>query len=197
MTGERSWIAELRRNDPWEGPITQGQLDKRAMREGVRFMRANPGLTAQRCLVKFFDFWGLERELVAGASSGYFGERASGLIIPLSGVIFTSYMVLLFLGIFGAIVTPPDDGRFHWLFLTVIVFICALHTIVFGHSRYHLPLMPIVFLYSALALLQLPTLWRQRTWRVRLAALACVILVAGWGWNLVAGDWERFQGILH
>jgi hypothetical protein len=30
----------------------------------------------------------------------------------------------------------------HWLILLIILFVTAIHSIVFGHSRYHLPLVP-------------------------------------------------------
>ncbi len=49
---------------------TQGQRDKLAFRVGLRHALQNPWLTAKRGLVKFSNFWGLERELVGGELLG-------------------------------------------------------------------------------------------------------------------------------
>jgi hypothetical protein len=97
------------------------------------------------------------------------------------------------LGLFGVFLTPLQDRRAHWLILCVIVFICGLHVLAFGHSRYHLPLIPIVLIFSASALTHASTIWQQRTTgRFKLAALCCCILMAGWIWSFIAVDWERF-----
>jgi hypothetical protein len=95
------------------------------------------------------------------------------------------------------LLSPVEDRRLHWFFLLVIVFICGMHTLVFGHSRYHLPLMPLVLLYSASALVHIRAIWQRRGRPAFWAACGvCVLFVAGWGWGLVAGDWERLRGTL-
>jgi len=73
IQGEREWLQVLVNHRPEVAGSTQGQIDKFALAEGIRFVGENPGLTVQRDLIKFFDFWGLERELVAGAKREYFG----------------------------------------------------------------------------------------------------------------------------
>ena len=40
----------------------------------------------------------------------------------------------------------------HLFLVSVIVFVCGVHTVVFGHERYHLPLMPFILLYAAAAI---------------------------------------------
>ena len=60
-------------------------------------MRANPELTARRSAVKFCDFWGLERELVAGADRGWFGplsRRDDVNKIPAKSLCRTRYNLL-------------------------------------------------------------------------------------------------------
>jgi 4-amino-4-deoxy-L-arabinose transferase-like glycosyltransferase len=196
LEGEKSWLHQLNQAHPLPGGLTQGQLDKLAFKEGLRFMAENPGLTAQRDLVKFFDFWGLERELVAGAAAGYFGDVPRWVTPVLAVVIFGSYAAAMFLAVFGAILAPLRDRRLHWFFLLVIVFICGAHVVVFGHSRYHLPLIPLVLLYAAQAVVSRSEIrQRRRSAPFALAACCCLILVVGWGWGLVAGDWERFQNL--
>ena len=57
----------------------QGQRDKAAMRRGFRFVFQNPLLTMKRDVVKFFNFWQLERIFIAGAARGYWGVAAKWL----------------------------------------------------------------------------------------------------------------------
>src|SRR5262249_52693786 len=59
-----------------------------------------------------------------------------------------SVMLLAFLGIFLA---PPRDGRAHVFLLLIVLFVCGIHTLVFAHPRYQLPLAPILILYAASA----------------------------------------------
>src|SRR5262249_37022423 len=159
---------------------TAGFVDKLAMRQGLKFVRGNPGLTVQRSVIKFFDFWGLERELVAGAAHGDFGHVAKPVVILLALAIFGSYARARCLGFSGLSVTPPADRRVHWFLLLLIAFICGMHTIVFGYSRYHLPLMPLVLLYAAAAVVHGRAIWQQRrSWRFWLAGGSCLVLTLG------------------
>lgn len=197
LTGEKSWISEVLQNNPSGENLTQGQIDKLAMRQGIKFAMANPGLTSQRTLVKFFDFWGLERELIAGAAQGIFGSITKPFLVVMAFAIVGCYVLAIFAGIFGAILTPPSEKRWLVYFLLITGFICGVHTVVFGHSRYHLPLMPIVLLFAANALINLPAIFRQR------GSLAfwgccglCSILLAGWVWMFLAVDKDLFLNSL-
>jgi 4-amino-4-deoxy-L-arabinose transferase-like glycosyltransferase len=193
LEGEQSWEHEVFTTYPPEQRPTQGAVDKLALRQGLAFVREHPGLTLERSVVKFFDFWGLEREIVAGAGRGLFGQVSKAVLLGLTACIAGGYALALFLAVFGAFCAPPADRRAHWLFLCVIAFVCGIHTVVFGHSRYHLPVMPLVLVYTAGALAHAGAVWRQRaTRRFALAATLCGVLVAGWAWSLIAVDWERF-----
>jgi len=194
IEGDRSWAHQVFVNYPPEQRRTQGQVDKLAMREGIAFVRQNPGLTLLRSTVKFFDFWGLERELVAGAGRGYFGHMSKAGLLVLTAIVAGSYAVVMALAIFGLFFAGPLDRRAYWLFLSVIIFICGIHTIAFGHSRYHLPIIPLVLIYAASALTQTGSIWQQRFSRKSAMALICCgILVAGWVWGIIAVDWARFS----
>jgi 4-amino-4-deoxy-L-arabinose transferase-like glycosyltransferase len=193
IEGEESWIHEVVTTYPAppEGR-TQGQIDKLAMRQALRFVLANPGLTARRDLVKFFDFWGLERELAAGADRGLFGPVPRPLVLLLTAAICASYVLALFAGVFGAVLAPPGDRRVHLFLLLLVAFVCGLHTLAFGHSRYHLPLMPLVLLYAASAVVHRHALWgRRRSRSFRLACALCAVFVGGWAWTLAVVDGER------
>jgi 4-amino-4-deoxy-L-arabinose transferase-like glycosyltransferase len=197
IEGERAWHHEVHAVYPAEMRDTQGKVDKLALRQGLKFVRENPGLSLERDVIKFFDFWGLERELVSGAGSGFFGELPQPAVLLLALVIFGSFAGVMFLGIFGALTVALADRRVHWLLLLVIAYICGMHSLVFGHSRYHLPIMPLVLVFATVTLVNARQVWAQRrSWRFALAGVLCAGLVAGWAWGLIAGDLDRFLSLV-
>jgi 4-amino-4-deoxy-L-arabinose transferase-like glycosyltransferase len=182
---EQSWHRELRAVSPIPAGSTEGQIDRLALRAGLRFIREHPWLTLGRDIVKLVRFWGLERELVAGAARGYFGPLPAAAIVLLALLIVGGYVVAMVTGVFGLVMAPPADRRAHWLLLLAIGAICLVHTVTFGHSRYHLPLMPLVLLYSASAGVHARAIWARRHDRAfRLAMGLCALLVLGWGWEI-------------
>jgi hypothetical protein len=62
--------------------------------------------------------------------------------------------------------------------LLVVAFVCALHSLVFAHPRYRLPLMPVLMVYAAAALTRLN---RESLTNLRRAwpVFACLALAAG------------------
>jgi 4-amino-4-deoxy-L-arabinose transferase-like glycosyltransferase len=189
----RSWRYEVNQTYPPAERDTEGKLDKLAMRQGFKYVLAHPGRTLKRDLIKFFDFWGLERELVAGASRGYFGTASTPVLLLLTAVIFGSYAFVILAGIFSMVVVPPADKRIHGFLLLLLVFICGMHTLVFGHSRYHLPLIPLILVYAAAALVHARAVWQARQhWSFWLAGGLCAILVGAWVWDITVVELERF-----
>jgi 4-amino-4-deoxy-L-arabinose transferase-like glycosyltransferase len=180
VTGENSWHNVLARKYSLRGK-TQGQIDKLAMRYAGEYVRANPLQTLGRSTAKFFDFWQLERELVAGVQQGLWGQFSKPFTLCLAAVIVGVYVFTMTAGIFGAWMRPLN-GPFHIFVMLLILFVTALHALAFGHSRYHLPLMPLVIVYAAAALDQWRSLAGQwKSWRFA-AALACLlVLTASWG----------------
>ncbi|HEV3237320.1 MAG TPA: glycosyltransferase family 39 protein, partial [Gemmataceae bacterium] len=160
---DRFWRNEVIRANPDGGMETEGKVDKLALRQGLKFVAAHPGQTAFRDLIKFFDFWGLERELPSAASHGYFGSIPKGGVIGLSVLIVGAYVVALFLGVFGMCMVPPSSRTVHLFLLLLMAYITGMHTLVFGHSRYHVPLMPVVLLYAAAAVVHLRMIWECRS----------------------------------
>jgi 4-amino-4-deoxy-L-arabinose transferase-like glycosyltransferase len=193
LEGEQSWVHEVCTVYPPQERQTQGQIDKLALRQGLQFVRENPGLTLRRDTVKFFDFWGLERELIKGAADGFFGPISRSAFGLLTLLIPGYYVITLLLGILGATTTPPADRRVHWFLLLVIGFVCGMHTLVFAHSRYHLPLMPLVLLFAAGAVIHARQAWQQpQRLPFWLACALSGLLVGGWLWLFVAVDGDRF-----
>lgn len=99
-------------------------------------------------MIKFADFWGLEREFLADVRDGFFNPPLWFQVVA-SLAIVAVYVVVALDGAAGLWLTVPSDRRLHFILLFPVVLITAAHTIVFGHSRYHLPSMPILGIYAA------------------------------------------------
>jgi 4-amino-4-deoxy-L-arabinose transferase-like glycosyltransferase len=196
VTGERAWHQVLAHDG--SGPLggTQGQLDKRALSHAINFVLANPGLTFKRDVVKFFNFWQLERTFVAAARNNYFGDLSTAALFPLVVVGCGSSAVVLLAAMFGICCSPPANIRNHLFLLGSIAFPCAIHSLIFAHERYRLPIMPLLILYAAAALVDWREIWQRRnSVAFRVAVGLCLVLMAGWLRELVMVDlkiMERF-----
>jgi hypothetical protein len=193
VRGEKAWHRVLAANTPGYSELTQGQIDKAAMKYGIKYFFAHPGVSIQRSLVKFFNFWQLERELVAGMMQGLFGNIPKFAILAMACVICGSYVLVIFLAVYGLWLFPPKTRWAHVLVLFAIGFTCLIHTAAFAHSRYHLPLIPILLAYAAVAVVNWKAVWSKRsTWQFALATVCCLLLVAGWVREFVVVDLHHF-----
>jgi hypothetical protein len=92
------------------------------------------------------------------------------------------------------LVLPPENRWAHWLLLSGIFFTCLIHSVAFAHSRYHLPLIPILLVYAAKALVHWKAVWAKKSsWQFGLAAVCCLVLVASWIREFVVVDLHHFQ----
>jgi 4-amino-4-deoxy-L-arabinose transferase-like glycosyltransferase len=146
LRGPQSWVRGV--PDEPGARMTEGQKEKWAQRQALEYMQQHPAVTARRALIKFADFWGIEREFVAGIRNGFFKSPLWFQILG-SASIVGAFVAVCLLGAAGLWLTPSVDRRLYVLTLLPVVVIVGAHTIVFGHSRYHLPLIPILALYGA------------------------------------------------
>jgi 4-amino-4-deoxy-L-arabinose transferase-like glycosyltransferase len=186
IEGDKAWHSVLRKRFPERRGLTQGQVDKLAMRYGIEYVLAHPLQTMQRDIAKFFHFWQLEREIPAGLARGYWGKLPKPAVIGLSLVVIGFYAATMLGGVIGVFLTPCRDRRMHIFLLLVVGFVCAVHTVVFGHSRYHVPLMPIVMIFAAAAWSgRKEWLARWCTWQFAAACAVCLVLIVNWGRELL------------
>jgi 4-amino-4-deoxy-L-arabinose transferase-like glycosyltransferase len=196
LTGEKSWTAGLDADRAGQ-TITEGIKEKWAQRKALEYMREHPGITLRRSLIKFADFWGLEREFIAGVQQGLYAPPQWFSVLA-SVCILGAYVAIGVAGAAGIWLSAPEDRRLQVLLLLPVVAIVAGHTIVFGHSRYHLPLMPILGLYAAAFVL-------NRAPSVRLAlrptlvgaTLSVTTLIAIWVRQVAFVDLPRIASVLH
>jgi len=198
LQGTRHWAFEMPATAPGGAAWTEGTKEKWARATALAYMQTNPLTTLRRSVLKFADFWGLERELVAAFQQGLYNPPTWFAVLAVVAVT-ASYPAVLLLGVMGACVRPPSDRRTHAFVLLVIVCICGLHTIVFGHSRYHLPLIPFISLYAASVATQSVGVWRGWLGNVRQVALPvalAVLFVAIWAREILVRDFERITRFL-
>ena len=193
VTGDKAWHEVLAANTPGYSGLTQGQIDKAAMKYGIKFFFAHPVLSVQRSVVKFFNFWQLDRAFVAGMMHGIWGEIPKTAILGLAMLICGSHAVVLFLATYGIWLLPPSNRWAHGLLLFGIAFTCLIHTAAFAHSRYQLPLIPILIVYAAVAAVNWKVVWSRRsTWPFAMATLCCLLLIVGWVREFVMVDLRHF-----
>jgi hypothetical protein len=196
MRGEKSWIVGLPASPPEGGHWTDGQKDRWARDQGVRFILDHPVLSAGRAAVKFGDFWGLDRDFIAGILQGLFAPpRVFGA--ALSAAIVLAYPLLLFAAIVGLGRLGGDNWPAAWVPLGITLFVCALHSIVFGHPRYRLPLTPLIAVYAGAAIQAGALRHPARLWaRPALPAVIAAGFVAIWIAQLVWRDWDTMRHLL-
>lgn len=197
LFGENSIFREMS-DEHLEGiSWTEGQKEKWAAKKALVYMVRHPLQTLDRSLTKFANFWGLERTVIAGWQQGLYrpprwSAIAGTLVIPLA------YTVATLFGCLGIFLGPPADRRMQLLLLLVIVFVAGMHSLAFGHARYHLPLMPIVLLYAASAIRHRSWReWRQGIGHIAAPAVACMFLIAVWAREVFVVESHRIQALLH
>lgn len=196
LEGEKNWSYGLRRAHPEAATWSDGQKDKWAQHEAIAYMLANPGTTIRRSVLKFADFWGLEREMVAGFQQGLYNPPAWFMWIASLAVLVT-YPVVILGGAIGIFCVTPSDRRTHALVIAIILFVAAIHSIVFGHSRYHLPLVPFLATYAAAALAHQG--WRiaaGHRMRAIAAAAVCAVFVSAWAHEILFRDAAHVRAFL-
>ncbi len=193
--GAEAFSRAIRRDFP-EGWLSEGRKDKWGQTQAFRYMRAHPVVTLQRAAAKFADFWGLDREFAAGLAWGVY-RPAPALGAVLTAALVAFYPPVLLMAVLGVCLAPRQARSPHLFLLMLVLVVCGLHCLAFGHSRYRLPLMPMVAVYAAAALV-------HRSWRrlgEGLATAAVPMAMGGlflglWARELVVRDADRIRELL-
>src|SRR5207248_14951 len=111
-----------RRRFPSDSTLTQGQIDKLAMKYGLEYVARHPAQTLQRDIAKLFHFWQLERETIAGLWQGYWGKLSLVAVLLVAAWILGAYVVTVLSGVHGAVTRPPRQWTSHAFLLLIITF---------------------------------------------------------------------------
>jgi hypothetical protein len=113
-----------------------------------------------------------------------------------SVLVVAAYIAVTVLGAVGIFLTPPE-WRVHVLMLLPIVAIMGAHTIVFGHSRYHIPLVPILAVYAAAFLDRGRQVdWRRHRFALAGTAITVAVLAGIWVRQVALTDLSRIEAFL-
>jgi 4-amino-4-deoxy-L-arabinose transferase-like glycosyltransferase len=196
LHGDKSIFQDLRAEHPEVSSWTEGQKEKWMLKKAITYMLDNSAVTFQRSLIKFANFWGLERTVIAGWQQGLY-QPPHWLAVFGTIVIPMSYVVVMLLACLGIFLSPPNDIRAHVFVLLVIGFLAGMHTLAFGHERYHLPLIPLLLLYAASAITH--QAWHQLRLGMGLAAVplaVAALLLVIWGREVLVVEAGRMQSLL-
>jgi hypothetical protein len=141
------WKAEVR--EPMLAALPKGELerDRAAYALALDYIRREPSTFLARIPVKFADFWGFERYLVDNAETTIVGggwHSPVKVVADLVGMVV--YVAVLLAGVAGFVYAPED--RWKLLLGGYTTYFTAVHLVIFGDGRFHLPLIPVCALYA-------------------------------------------------
>ena len=148
------WKADVREPMLKALPNDEVPRDRAAYTLAIRYIRSEPLGFLARMPIKFADFWGFERSLVDTAettSQGAGWKTPSKVAADLLAA--AVYMLVMVLGVMGLSLAPND--RWKALLGGFVAYFVAVHLVIFGDGRFHLPLVPLFALYGGWLLLEL------------------------------------------
>ena len=151
------------------------------MKNALRFISRNPGLTARRTLQKisslfypaFFAFRNIEYSEPRSFTNSYLNTsvcRAASAI---------SYMVMTMLSAAGLIFCREKKVR-HFTFL-LLIYHLGMNGFFFAVSRYRLAFVPMLIIFMAWAIHHRSDIWAEkRSWKGALTLFIWVLMLADW-----------------
>jgi len=134
-------------------PTDEIARDRAAMALALQYMRAEPLAVLARVPAKFADFWGMERNLVDVAEATRAGGGWNSIAKSAMDVYGAlAYIFVALCGLAGFVYARADKWKI--LFGGFSVYFLALHLVIFGDGRFHLPLMPLFAMYAAWLLVE-------------------------------------------
>jgi 4-amino-4-deoxy-L-arabinose transferase-like glycosyltransferase len=198
----RAWVAvDLPYRKAWYrghekelAAMNEAQRQLWAVAKAKEFMKRHKWLTLKRCVIKAGNFWGLERSVVGGIFLGYWPRlNKSGYVFAMVLAV-TGMCALVAIGsVYGAFMNFTLKNTGILFFALLVVYFTIMHALVFGHPRYHLPLVPLMAVCCSWALLNVSSLWEARhSGRFYAACLAVLLLVGMWLEEIFLADGARF-----
>jgi hypothetical protein len=148
------WKADVRAPMLNALPNDEVPRDRAAYTLAIGYIRSEPLGFLARMPIKFADFWGFERNLVDTAettSQGAGWKSPSKVAADLLAA--AVYVLVMVLGVVGLCLAPND--RWKVLLGGFLAYFVAVHLVIFGDGRFHLPLVPLFALYGGWLVLEL------------------------------------------
>lgn len=168
--------------------LNEAQKQQWAMAHAIDFIKNNPGLTVLRTIIKVANFWQLERTIIAGIKKNYFPVIKTKFLkyLLIIGII-VCYMVVSVCGFIGIFARYFNKRNYmDSIILFIILYFMGIHSIIFGHSRYHLPLMPILCIYMSYLLFNIKKIYKDFIFK-KIAVAVLVFFSIVWSYDLFYG----------
>ncbi len=176
--GKALWIStvgwsEWHFDDERYKSLAQGlndlERDRVLQREGLKNILGDPVHYLRLCFERVIPFWiGSHTLYIAGFSDSFQAYYARGAHAQLfvKGTILllnTSLIVLAFGGALASLGNKRDERYLRGICLNPVVAIAAVHFFLFATSRYQVPILPFILMFSVLGMLKASTYFRSRS----------------------------------
>jgi 4-amino-4-deoxy-L-arabinose transferase-like glycosyltransferase len=160
---KEEWLEFYPDKEPYKSLVaglSELETAKVLRREGIKNIVEDPAGFAWLCAKRFPRLWiGGHSNLFTGledSTRAYLERRQYGVFaVKLALLIGNSLLVLL--GVFGAFLAfsrRMGDRRSLVVLSAPVVFITAIHVVLFATPRFHVPVMPFMLIFAAVALLR-------------------------------------------
>ena len=143
---------------------TEGERNVALTRAALEYIKTHPGREIALMIGKLIDFWLPDFFIARNVKSGALGLERANMWLPVLALTAGCFLVCSLAAMRDALRNRHDFAT--QLIIVTLILYTAPHLLVYGASRYHLPLMPLVLLLAAREI----TRWREgRRMRLRLA----------------------------
>jgi 4-amino-4-deoxy-L-arabinose transferase-like glycosyltransferase len=173
---------------------TEKATNEEGMREGLRFIREDPGRALWLLLSKLSHFLRLDkRVLLYFYSNNFMGELPPLILALVFLVICLPWVVLLLLSVPGMVLgeLTRDKALVYLLF----AYLTGVHVLIMAEPRFHLVMVPLLAVFAAQGAISLSQvssdfnsadrrLRRETRWRMALSLLIVALLLMNWAHEL-------------
>ena len=191
LTGNKTWYYG---HEKLLAEMNEAQKQEWAADRAKGFILSHKWLTLKRDLIKFANFWGLEREVIGPIINGNWPAfNKKSYLAAITFFIFSAYGIVLIFSVLGLLNRFESESKVVFFFATLLIFFSGMHALVFGHSRYHLPLMPLLAVFASWSFLNLLKIWRDRNlWRQKIALILIAALLVAWAREIIFIEGARY-----
>ncbi len=191
LTGDKSWY--YGHKNKLSG-MNEAQKEKWCKERAKEFILEHKLLTVKRDLIKAANFWGMERAIIGGIIAGHYPElnRILYLVCVTLTIFFTFAMVTICF-VFGCIYNIRNRKSDIIFIVLLICYFTAMHSIVFGHPRYHLPLIPLLAIFAAWSILNYKKIWERRSLRsFKISVILSAVFIIIWAREILFVEGARY-----
>ena len=162
--------------------LDDGERNRRGMEAFWSFVRADPGRVPYLMVRKAGYLWGLDkRAFIYFYGNNFLGHWPAAGVAAALAALCLPFMLVAPAGLAGLVLAAPR--RETALAGLLLAYYTGIHMLILAEDRFHVPLLPLLALLAAGALVERP--WRQaRPWQKGVALLLVLLLALNWGCEL-------------